>query len=312
MKRKQIGKAWAVPMAVALLLGGCQPITPPSSTPVMDVQLTNQEPEPSATPEDPAPSQTPQDSAPPSTPTPLPQPPAANIGEVGYIDIPKTKVKYPLVLYSDNEFYLTNDASGKRNYKGAIFMDYRNADPEQRRNVVIYGHNMKDQTMFSTIHYFERKKFFEENSDLYFEMFGVKYRYEIVYTGVFDYRDYNHIYTVFASEQEFLDYYKEGAKYAQYVREDYTPFPGDQMLTLSTCVSHGVKDFNYKRMILVARMAEVMGIGEHTTPPPEYGPAEAQMVLEELPTTRTAAMQDHSDEIELQEEILLIAPPGES
>lgn len=307
----------AIGMVLLVMLSACQVAESPSITPVKDIALGETEetslspmPPEASEPEEP----TPESPEPTEELVPLPAPPEAELGVVGYIDIPNTKVRYPVVLYSDNEYYLNKDIDGKRDYKGAIFMDYRNAQPEERRNVILYGHNMKDQSMFSTLHFFEKEKFFKNNDELYFEMFGVKYRYEIVYTGVFDYRQYNHINTAFRTENQFLDYYREGAEYAQFMREGYEPWPGDQMLTLSTCVSHGVKDYNYKRMILVARMVAVVGVGEHTAPPESYGPAEAQLVLKEFPIERSESLQDYSEPVPVAAHeggVVVIAPPGE-
>lgn len=309
-------KACSALLLLTLTLSACQIVQPTSNTPVVDVQLGSVEDEslaPTQT-ESASSEESPSDSAEATADATaevitLPTPPEAELGTVGYIDIPNTKVDYPVVLHDDNEFYLTNDSDGKRDYRGAIFMDYRNADPDRRRNIILYGHNMKDQSMFSTLHSFEREGFFKDNDTIDFELFGVKYRYEIVYAGVIDYREYNHISTSFSSEQEFLDYYADGAAHAQFVREGYVPMPGDQMLTLSTCVTHSVKDYNFKRMIVVARMDAVVGVGEYTKPAESFGPAEAQFVLEELPVERSAAMQNRSDQSNVKSDG--IAVPGE-
>lgn len=246
-------------------------------------------------------------------PTPLPTPPYAETGKQGYIYIENTKVDYPVMLASDNDYYLNRNSDGSRNYRGAIFFDYRNADPEKRRNIILYGHNNKDQTRFSTLHSFEKESFFLENETIQFEMFGVIYEYEIVYSGIVDYREYNHIRTIFEDEQDFLDYYQEGAQYAQYVREGYEPMPGDQMLTLSTCVSHSIKDYDYKRMIVVARMKEVIGEGDNSDAPEGYGVQEATAVLLAMKNLRYEGQSSEVSATTLSQDgvIDIVIPPGE-
>ncbi len=233
-----------------------------------------QTPEPSATasPEaTPEPTEAPtQTVSPTPAVTPAPVPPKANEGKQGYIYIPNTKVDYRVMLADDNDYYLDRDENGKKDYHGAIYMDFRNAFGAERRNIILYGHNMKDNSMFTTLHRFEKQDFFGENKTIDFEMFGVKYKYEIVYSGMIDYTKYNHIHTAFQSEDAFLSYFKEGSEHAQFVRSDYEPQPGDQMLTLSTCVSHSINNYEKKRMIVVARMTDVVGEGEHSKAPDSF------------------------------------------
>lgn len=253
------------------------------------------------------------------TPPPVPVPPEGELGKIGYISIDNTKVDYPIVVAEDNEYYLNKDPDGKRNYRGSIFMDFRNVDPQERRNIVLYGHNNKDQSMFSTLHKFERESFFNENTEIDVELYGVKYRYEIVYTGMVDFREYNHIRTKFSQEESFLQYYHEGLEKAQFAREGYTPQPGDQMLTLSTCVSHSIKDYDYKRLIVVARMQEILGIGEHSEPPASFGPVEASELLKALPERQMFLLNQANDARDAEigtekadnDDGVIVIPPGE-
>lgn len=188
------------------------------------------------------------------TPEPTPKPPDEAPGKKGHIQIDNTNVDYPIMLAEDNEYYLRLDENGKRNKgRGSIFADYRNADPDQQRNIILYGHNLKDRSMFTTLHKYENEAFFQSNPYINAEIFGEAAQYEIVYSGIIDNRKYLHITTKFNSEEEFVNYFMEGAGNAQFVRDGYRPEIGDEMLTLSTCVSHSVKDFDDKRMVVVAR-----------------------------------------------------------
>ena len=69
---------------------------------------------------------------------------------VNFIYITGTNIKYPVVRGENNSYYLNHSIYGEKNTHGAIFMDYRNMAPfTQDYNTIIYGHNMRDNTMFS-------------------------------------------------------------------------------------------------------------------------------------------------------------------
>ncbi len=117
--------------------------------------------------------------------------------------------------------------------------------------------------MFTTLHKFENAAFFQKNPYMEIELFGNKNRYEIVYSGTVDIRQYWHIKTMFRSEEEFVQFFTEGAGLAQYVRDGYRPEVSDEMVTLSTCVSHSIKDSDEKRLVVVGRKIREPG----ETPP---------------------------------------------
>lgn len=76
---------------------------------------------------------------------------ARNGDTVGWIYIPGTNVSYPIVRAADNDYYLYRLFDGTVNSSGSIFMDYKNDETWQDRHTVIYGHNMKNGTMFANI-----------------------------------------------------------------------------------------------------------------------------------------------------------------
>lgn len=74
-----------------------------------------------------------------------------NENTVAYIRIENTRIDYPVVQTTDNEYYLNRDFEGKVNSHGAIFMDYRNTPDFSDQNTILYGHNMRDGTMFKDL-----------------------------------------------------------------------------------------------------------------------------------------------------------------
>lgn len=70
---------------------------------------------------------------------------------VAWIQIPGIGVDYPVVQGKDNEHYLHYTFDGKANKAGSIFLDYRNRADFTDSKVILYGHNMKDGSMFSNL-----------------------------------------------------------------------------------------------------------------------------------------------------------------
>lgn len=93
-----------------------------------------------------------------------------NSETVGWIYIPGTRINYPVVHTSDNEKYLKTTFRGyKSNVSfGAIFMDFNNKHDLSDENIVLYGHNMNDSSMFSTFAKFKEQSFFDANRNVYF------------------------------------------------------------------------------------------------------------------------------------------------
>src|SRR5690625_4446140 len=70
---------------------------------------------------------------------------------VGWITINDTQVDYPILHSSDNVEYLTENYYGDESRAGSIFMDYRNDITSSDLNTVIYGHRMRDGSMFQQL-----------------------------------------------------------------------------------------------------------------------------------------------------------------
>ena len=85
-----------------------------------------------------------------------------------WITIPGTRIDYPVVQKEDElDYYLMHNLNGSYGYPGCIYTQYYNAKDWQDNNTVIYGHNMKDGTMFTALHRYKDSEFFEENPYVY-------------------------------------------------------------------------------------------------------------------------------------------------
>ena len=74
-----------------------------------------------------------------------------NKDTVGFIKVNGTNISYPVLQSSDNEYYLRHSFDNTYSQAGWIYMDYRNDSTLKDRNTIIYGHNMKNGSMFSSL-----------------------------------------------------------------------------------------------------------------------------------------------------------------
>lgn len=78
----------------------------------------------------------------------------------GWIKIDGTRIDYPFLQHDDNEYYLHMDAENKKSKRGCIYIDSRNDRGLKSRNTLVYGHNMKDGSMFKDLVQYKNKDFF--------------------------------------------------------------------------------------------------------------------------------------------------------
>ena len=165
---------------------------------------------------------------------------ALNSDVIGWITIGGTVIDYPVVRAADNDYYLGRDVEKRKSAYGAIFMDFRNADPTQQKHIILYGHNMKNGTMFHDLMNYKQKSFFDENRTIDLLWDGVDTRWEIFLAYIIMPNTVYHIYTDFSDDQQFADVMNQTIEYAKTVKPSnvdtsVTIKPSDQVITLSTC-----------------------------------------------------------------------------
>jgi len=97
-----------------------------------------------------------------------------NPGVVAWITVPDSSIDYPIVQGRDNVRYLHHTVAGVRNAAGAIFLDYRNAANFSDPKSIVYGHEMRDGSMFASLHSWNGDQFIIHTQDktLVFEVFN--------------------------------------------------------------------------------------------------------------------------------------------
>ena len=149
-----------------------------------------------------------------------------------WIEIPNTNIDYPVVQGKDNDFYLNHGFNKKKSSSGAIFMDYKN-NIDKDKNIIIYGHNMKNKSMFQNLMKFKDEEFWKENKKIILTIDGKRYEYEIFSSYISNSEDIN-LKINFKNDDEYLKYIGDIKKKSIFYR-DVDIKSDDRIITLSTC-----------------------------------------------------------------------------
>lgn len=150
-----------------------------------------------------------------------------------WLKVDNTNIDYPVVQSKDNNYYLNHDFNKNPLGSGSIFMDYRN-NFEEDSSVILYGHHMKNKTMFSELDNFKNESFFYENSLIRIEHKDTTYIYEVFSIYVADFNNEDYLKVEFEDEQDkkdYLTYIKERSLY----KKDIDFNCNDSIITLYTC-----------------------------------------------------------------------------
>lgn len=162
---------------------------------------------------------------------------AYNEDVLGWIAIPGTAVSYPLVRGEDNQYYLTRSWKRESISSGAVFMDFAASRDLTDFHTIVYGHRMRDGTMFGSLGNYGDPDYWREHPSVYIVLDDAIYRYDIFSAqeagvkGIVYRNDIeeNHL------EEEFVRYCTDYSV----LDTGLTPDSGGRFLTLSTCTGNG-------------------------------------------------------------------------
>ncbi|PAD68706.1 SrtB family sortase [Bacillus sp. 7586-K] len=152
---------------------------------------------------------------------------------VGWITIDDTSIHYPILQTSNNMDYLQKNYKREETRAGSIFMDYRNSIQEVERHTILYGHRMKDGSMFGQLDKFLNQEFVNEHHQFYFDTLYKGYDVE-VFSAYVTTTDFYYIETDFSSDTDYLQFL-ETIKQQSVVKTNTKLNANDQIITLSTC-----------------------------------------------------------------------------
>ncbi len=168
----------------------------------------------------------------------------------GWIYLENSPINYPILQSTDNDYYLHNGVDKKNNVAGSIFLDYENNGDFSDKNIIIYGHNMKNDTMFGTLQDYRRQDYFNNHNKMYLMSPTKNYSIEI-FAG-FTISSDNSIYSLTENNinQEQIAQYMKNSDFNSDVIVD----ENDKIIILSTC-SYDYKDARY---VVMGKMIEIV------------------------------------------------------
>lgn len=156
-----------------------------------------------------------------------------NSDTVAYIDVPNTTVQYPVVQTKNNDYYTDHSFAKRKRAAGAIFLDAWNSSDFTDFNTVIYGHNMKDGSMFSELRDYRHKGFLSNHKYIHVTLLKSRRTYKVIAAYVveddFDFRGFSK--TTAADRASFIAQITRRSE----LQTNTIATADDLLLTLVTC-----------------------------------------------------------------------------
>lgn len=159
----------------------------------------------------------------------------------GWLYSEDTPINLPLVQGKDNAYYLRRLFDGSWNAAGTLFLDFRNAGDFSDGNTILYGHNMKDKSMFGTLSNYKEQSYFDEHPVMWLLTPHGNYKVELIAGCVTTAG--SRLYSFGQTEEALLALVEQAMAQSTF-RSDFAVTQGDRFLTLSTC-SYEYDDARY-------------------------------------------------------------------
>lgn len=157
-----------------------------------------------------------------------------------HLQVPGTKVDYPVLQSEEDDYYLTHNLDGSSGYPGCIYSNAVNSQNFSDAITVLYGHNMKNGSMFSALKKFKKKSFFNSHETFSVTTGAGVYTYEIYAALSYPEKYIPSIYNV-KSGDGLVDFLNSINSYmdnaGSHVRAGMQVSDTDKICVLSTCVT---------------------------------------------------------------------------
>lgn len=167
---------------------------------------------------------------------------------VGWLYCPNTPINYPVVQAKDNNKYLRADLNGKYLVSGTLFVDYRNGAVGENRNYIIYGHNMKNGTMFGSLLKYKEQWYYDAHPTVYYLTPDNDYTIELIAGMVVKSTDM--IYQADPSSEAYMAYLDKAAKKSTF--QSYVTISNEDILIVFSTCSY---EFDGARYVVIGRIA---------------------------------------------------------
>ena len=172
---------------------------------------------------------------------------AINSETIGWLKVNGTDIEYAVVKTKNNSYYLNHNFERKYNIAGWIFADYKNNFNGTDKNIVIYGHNRKDGSMFGTLKNILKEEWYSNEENLIIDFITEKEQAKYQVFSVYKIKNEDYYINTEFKENEFSTFIKT-LKNRSIKDFEIEITENDSILTLSTCA-----DNNKYRVVLHAK-----------------------------------------------------------
>lgn len=161
-----------------------------------------------------------------------------------------TPLNYPVVRAEDNAYYLRRNTEGEYSYSGTLFEDCHNNSDFSDENTIIYGHNMKNDSMFGTLVEYKNQAYYDAHPEMYLLTPDKEFKVKLI-AGV-TVNSTSPIYQLPLLKEDKERFITDNREQSTF-EADYTFSPDDRFVMLSTCSY----DFNEARYVLIGLLEEL-------------------------------------------------------
>ena len=170
---------------------------------------------------------------------------------IGWLYLPNTAINYPVVQGYDNDYYLDHFLDGSYNVGGSLFADFTCPDDFSGQNTIIYGHNMRDGSMFALVDDYTDQAFYDAHPVMYLNTPSQNYRVDFFAGFTTDPESFVYA-SAFATEGDFTAYLNTVRLYSDF-SSSVEVSSTDRIITLSTC-TYSAEDV---RFVLFGKLVEI-------------------------------------------------------
>ncbi len=171
---------------------------------------------------------------------------------VGWINIPDTDLSYPVMQQDNNSYYLNHNFDKVKQSGGLPILDYQCDISKPSTNLIVYGHNMRNGSIFNTLLKYKKEDFYKEHKTVIFDSVYEHRTYTIISvfnTKVGSLKEFKYHEFVDTDIPDEFNAYISTVKGLSLYDIPETALYGDSLITLSTC-SYGTSN---ERMVIVAK-----------------------------------------------------------
>lgn len=180
---------------------------------------------------------------------------AINPEVYAYVEVPGTEIAYPILQSpTDDSYYVNHTIERNEGLPGAIYTEAMNAKDFHDANTIVYGHNMRNGSMFQQLHKFEDEGFFNSNDTFYIYTPEHKYTYKIFCAACISDEHPLYKFDFYAGVPQYVAYLQSINDSYSHYKQDAAINSDSKLCTLLTCMPSGMDD---KRYVVVGYLSEI-------------------------------------------------------